>query len=60
MRSAQAAMAEFNELTMLLDILDKGEHFTEQFVNRCSSKIEETVTRALDASEKQDNSNSEE
>jgi hypothetical protein len=44
---------------MLLDILGKGEHFTESFVSRCSSKIEEIVTKALDASEKSEESNSE-
>ena len=60
LRSAQAAIAEFNEISMLLDILGKGEHFTEQFVNRCSSKIEEIVTKALNASEKRERESSEE
>lgn len=60
LRSAQNVIAEFNELNMLLEILGKGEHFTEQFVTRCASKIEDMVTRALDASEKREESNSEE
>ena len=50
----QQAIAEFNEIGMLLDILGKSEHFTEKFVTRCSSKIEELITKALDASDKQE------
>jgi hypothetical protein len=53
-RSLQAAIAEFNEIGMLLDILGKSEHFHDEFVTRCSDKIEELVSKALDASEKQD------
>ena len=50
----QQAIAEFNEIGMLLDVLGKSEHFTEKFVNRCSNKIEELITKAMDASEKQE------
>ena len=39
---------------MLLDVLGKSEHFSEKFVTRCSNKIEELITKAMDASEKQD------
>lgn len=48
----QQAIAEYSEVGMLLDILGKSEHFNEHFVARCSSKIEEVITKALDASEK--------
>lgn len=50
--SMQQAIAEFNEIGMLLDVLDKSEHFSENFVTRCSNKIEELITKAMDASEK--------
>ena len=50
----QQAIAEFNEIGMLLDVLGKSEHFTEKFVNRCSNKVEELITKAMDASEKQE------
>lgn len=53
-RSLQNVIAEFNEISMLLDILGKSEHFNEAFVIRCSSKIEELIIKALDASEKQE------
>ena len=52
--AAQNTIAQVNEIEMLLDILGKSEHFTEKFVNRCSSKIEEMITKVLDASEKQE------
>ena len=52
LRSAQNTIAQVNEIGMLLDILGKSEHFTEKFVNRCSNKIEELITKALDESEK--------
>lgn len=50
----QQAIAEFNEIGMLLDVLGKSEHFSEKFVTRCSNKIEELITKAMDASEKQE------
>ena len=54
LQNAQQAIAEFNEIGMLLDILGKSEYFSDAFVSRCASKIEEIVTKALDASEKED------
>ena len=54
-RNLQNAIAEFNEIGMLLDVLGKSEHFNEKFITRCSSKIEELITKAMDASEKQEN-----
>lgn len=54
-RNLQNAIAEFNEIGMLLDVLGKSEHFSEKFITRCSSKIEELITKAIDASEKQEN-----
>jgi hypothetical protein len=53
-RNLQNALAEFNEIGMLLDILGKSEHFNEKFITRCSSKIEEIVSKAMDASEKKE------
>ena len=54
LRSAQSTIAQVNEIGMLLDILGKSEHFTEKFVTRCSAKIEELITKVLDASDKQE------
>jgi hypothetical protein len=53
-RSLQNAIAEFNEIGMLLDVLDKSEHFNEKFITRCANKIEELITKAMDASEKKE------
>ena len=50
----QQVIAEFNEIGMLLDVLGKSEHFNDKFVTRCANKIEELITKAMDASEKQD------
>jgi TolA-binding protein len=54
LRQAHNTIAQVNEIGMLLDILGKSEHFTEKFVNRCSAKIEELITKVLDASDKQE------
>lgn len=51
---AQNTIAEFNEIGILLDILAKSEHFSEDFITRCSKKIEEIVTKALYAAEEQE------
>ena len=53
-RSMHQAIAEFNEIGMMLDILDKSEHFHEEFIQRCADKVEELVSKAMDASEKAD------
>ena len=55
-RNMQQALAEVNEIGMLLDILGKSEHFSEAFVNRCSSKIEELVNKAMDAFDEREES----
>jgi len=52
LQSAQKVISEFNEIGMMLEIIDKGEHFSESFVTRCSKKVEEIVTKALDNAEK--------
>lgn len=53
-QNLQNTIAEFNEIGMLLDVLGKSEHFSEKFTTRCASKIEELITRAMDALEKQE------
>ena len=52
LQNAEGIISEFNEIGMLLSILERSEHFSEEFVTRCSRKIEETVTKAFDAQEK--------
>lgn len=51
LREARNAIAEFNEIGMMLSILDKSEHFSEAFIQRCSQTVEDIVTRALDSAE---------
>ena len=53
-QEAQAIIADFNEIGMLLSIIDRGEHFDEAFISRCASKIQETVSKAMDAAEERD------
>jgi hypothetical protein len=54
LKDAQNTIAEFNEIGLLLDILAKSEHFSEDFIYRCSKKVEDIITRALDAADEQD------
>lgn len=54
LQEANKIISEFNEVGMLLSILEKSEHFNEDFVTRCSNKVEEIITKALDSAEKQD------
>lgn len=54
LQEADRVIAEFNEIGMLLSILDKSEHFSEEFVTRCSGKIEQIITGALDNSERRE------
>ena len=54
LQEANKIISEFNEVDMLLSILEKSEHFNEDFVTRCANKVEEIITKALDSAEKQD------
>lgn len=54
LQEANRIIAEFNEVEMLLSILGKSEHFSEKFVTRCSLKIEEIITSAMDNAEKKE------
>lgn len=54
LQNAEAVIAEFNEVGMLLSVLERSEFFKDAFVTRCSSKIQEIITNALNASEKKE------
>ena len=56
LQEANRVISEFNEIGMLLSILEKSEHFSEDFVTRCSGKIEDIVSKALDNAEKAEES----
>jgi len=49
---AKRIIDSFNEVGMLLSIINKSEHFEESFISRCTKKIQDTVTAMLDDSEK--------
>lgn len=59
LQETKRVISEFNEIGMLLEILDKSEHFDEDFVSRCSKKVEEIVSKAFDEQEKHDAKNQE-
>ena len=48
LQGAQRVINEFNDLGMLLSIVDKGENFSSDFIVRCTERIEKLVTEALD------------
>lgn len=48
---AQQVIAGFNDVSLLLEIIEKGENFSSEFVDRCTRKVEETITMMLDKAE---------
>ena len=52
LQSAYKVISEFNDLELLLSIIDKAKSFDGSFVTRCSNKVQEIVTKMLDESEK--------
>lgn len=52
LQSAYKVISEFNDLELLLSIIDKAKSFDDSFVTRCSKKVQEIVTKMLDESEK--------
>lgn len=48
LRDAEKIIEEFNEIGMLLAILDKSEHFPQAFVERCANRIVNNISAAMD------------
>lgn len=48
LQNAQRVINEFNDLGMLLAIVEKGGHFNFDFIGRCTDRIEKLVSEALD------------
>lgn len=49
---AQQVIAGFNDISLLLEIIDRGENFDSSFVDRCTKKVEQTLTAMLDKADK--------
>lgn len=47
LQEAQEIIASFNDVAMLLSIIDKAEYFDDDFSKMCIDKIQEEVTRLL-------------
>lgn len=48
LQKAEQAIAEFNDLGVLLSIVNSGENFSSDFIVRCTNRIEKMVSVALD------------
>ena len=51
---AESVIAEFNEIGMLLSLLERSEHFDVSFVQRCASRIQRLVSEAMDIAEQRE------
>lgn len=51
---AKRTLSNFNDIGMLLSIIEVGEHFETSFIDRCTNKIQEVITTMLDDSEKEE------
>lgn len=52
LQEAQKVISSFNEIGMLLSIIEHGGHFNYEFVERCSKKIQDVVSGMLDDADK--------
>ena len=52
LQEVRTVIAEFNEINLLLSIIDKSEHFDSNFIDRCCLKIQAVISKAMDAAEK--------
>ena len=52
LQNAQKVISEFNDLGLLLEIIDKGEYFNSDFVESCTERVEKLVRKALDEYDK--------
>ena len=57
LREAHNIISNFNDIGLLISIIEKSEYFSEDFIGRCTSKVEEVVTRMLDSADKQETEN---
>lgn len=54
LQQANQYISDLKEISVLMTVLDKSEHFSEAFVTRCAKKIEDIITNALDSAEKEE------
>lgn len=54
LEEAKKVIANFNEIGLLLAILDKSEHFTIKFSEMCADKIEKTITAMMEEPEEEE------
>lgn len=48
---AQEVIASFNNIGMLLSVLEKAEYFDSEFITRSAKKIQDVVSQLLDKSD---------
>lgn len=51
---AEQIISEFNEIGMLLSLLEKSEHFEASFTSRCANRIQKLISEALDIAEERE------
>lgn len=56
---AQEIIAGFNDVGLLLSIIDKSEYFESAFITRCVDKIQTTMGKMLDKSDELEKSKEE-
>lgn len=52
LREAEKVINNFNDIGLLLSVIKQSEYFDEDFIKRCSDKIQGVVTDMLDSVEK--------
>lgn len=51
LQEANQLISNFNDIGLLLSILNQSSYFNDTFIERCAGKIEEIVTKMLDSVE---------
>lgn len=51
LQEAKSIISDFNDVGMLLSIIREGENFESAFIDRCTKKVQDIVTKMLNDAE---------
>lgn len=57
LQEAQEVISNFNDIAMLLTVLEKAEFFDNEFVSKCAERVQNTVSEIIDPKQEETEAN---
>ena len=57
LQEAQEVISNFNDIAMLLTVLEKAEFFEDEFVHKCAERIQKNISEIIDPKQEETEAN---